>query len=85
MNLTDGIQFDSFAAFIGMGGYAFNVWAVYALFALFVTVNLVAPLRQRKALLRDLRRRQTLNQRSAESTAGVAVDEANHKAERVET
>jgi heme exporter protein D len=29
------VQFSSFADFINMGGYAFNVWAVYGLFAVF--------------------------------------------------
>lgn len=45
-----------------MGGYAFNVWSVYALFAVFLTANLVLPLRRKKQLLRELKRRRIVNE-----------------------
>ena len=44
-----------------MGGYAFNVWAVYALFALFVAVNLILPMRKRKQIFREQKRRLQFN------------------------
>lgn len=51
------IQFSSLSEFFAMGGYAFNVWSVYALFAIFVIVNLALPLRRRRLILRDQKRR----------------------------
>ena len=55
--MIDGIQFSSLGEFFAMGGYAFNVWSVYVLFAIFLTVNLVLPLRRGKRILREQRRR----------------------------
>ena len=60
------VQFSSFADFINMGGYAFNVWAVYGLFAVFLVVNLWFPLLKRKKIIRNLKRdrqRQSQDQR----------------------
>ena len=60
------VQFSSFADFINMGGYAFNVWAVYGLFAVFLVVNLWFPLFKRKKIIRNLKRarqRQSQDQR----------------------
>ena len=55
--MIDGIQFNSLGEFLAMGGYAFNVWSVYALFAIFLTANLALPLRKRRLILRDQKRR----------------------------
>ena len=55
--MIDGIQFSSLGEFFAMGGYAFNVWSVYVLFAIFLTVNLVLPLRRGKRILREQRHR----------------------------
>ena len=77
MDLLNAIQFESWAEFVDMGGYAFNVWAVYGLFVVFIAVNIIAPLQRRKTLLRDLRRRQNidaqvaLNRQSASVTGAV--------------
>ena len=60
--MLDAIQFSSFAEFIDMGGYGFNVWSVYGLFAIFVAVNLVLPLRKKQKLLRQLKRRMMLEE-----------------------
>ena len=60
------VQFSSFADFINMGGYAFNVWAVYGLFAVFLVVNLWFPLLKRKKIILNLKRarqRQSQDQR----------------------
>jgi len=59
--MFDAIQFSSFAEFVDMGGYGFNVWAVYALFAVFVAVNLVLPMRKRGRIIRQLKRRATID------------------------
>jgi heme exporter protein D len=63
MNLIENIQFASFAEFLDMGGYAFNVWSVYALFAVFIAVNLIAPMLRRRQLIKELRRRQAIDER----------------------
>lgn len=55
--MLDAIQFSSFAEFIDMGGYGFNVWSVYALFAVFIAVNLIMPLRKKEKIIRQLKRR----------------------------
>jgi len=60
--MLDAIQFSSFAEFIDMGGYGFNVWSVYGLFAIFVAVNLVLPLRKKQKILRQLKRRLMLEE-----------------------
>ena len=60
------VQFSSFADFINMGGYAFNVWAVYGLFAGFLVGNLWFPLLKRKKIIPNLKRarqRQSQDQR----------------------
>ena len=59
--MIEAIQFASFSDFLDMGGYAFNVWSVYALFLVFLTVNLVGPIRKRKQIMRNLRRRSTFS------------------------
>ena len=66
MDLLNAIQFESWAEFVDMGGYAFNVWAVYGLFAVFLVVNLWFPLLKRKKIIRNLKRarqRQSQDQR----------------------
>ncbi len=59
--MLDKIQFSSFAEFVDMGGYGFNVWSVYALFAIFIAVNLILPLRKKQKIFRQLKRRMTLD------------------------
>lgn len=59
--MLDAIQFSSFAEFVDMGGYGFNVWSVYALFAIFVAVNLILPMRKKKKIVAQLKRRLTLD------------------------
>ncbi len=55
--MLDAIQFSSFAEFLDMGGYGFNVWSAYALFAIFILANLVLPLRKKKRIMRQLKQR----------------------------
>ncbi|MEX0618082.1 MAG: heme exporter protein CcmD [Pseudohongiellaceae bacterium] len=56
------LQFNNFGEFLDMGGYAFNVWTVYALFAVFILANLLIPLRRRKQIIRELKRRRIVNE-----------------------
>lgn len=55
--MISAIEFSSFSEFLNMGGYAFNVWAVYGLFSVFIAANLVAPMMKRKSILKDQSRR----------------------------
>jgi len=58
--MLDAIQFSSWAEFVDMGGYGFNVWSVYALFAILIAVNLILPWRKKQRIIRQLKRRMTL-------------------------
>jgi len=66
--MFESIQFSSFSEFLEMGGYAFNVWSVYALFTLFLIANLYLPLRRKKQIMRDLKRRLLLSKASHHNT-----------------
>ncbi|MDA0280334.1 MAG: heme exporter protein CcmD [Proteobacteria bacterium] len=59
--MLDAIQFSTWAEFIDMGGYGFNVWSVYALFAILVAANLILPWRKKQKIVRQLRHRLTLD------------------------
>lgn len=67
--LSDKVQFSSLAEFLAMGGYAFNVWSVYALFLLFVGANLYYPLLHKHRIIREQRRRKG----QSESVKGMRV------------
>lgn len=72
--MFEAIQFSSFSEFIQMGSYAFNVWTVYGLFAIFVAVNLYFPLRQRKQIIREHKRRILINnERRSKTTDAEAA------------
>jgi heme exporter protein D len=48
---------DAFYEFLNMGGYAFYVWTSYAIAAVVLVANLIAPVRLRRKLLLDLNRK----------------------------
>ena len=54
---------DGLREFLSMGGYAFYVWSSYGIAALVLLANLVVPMRQRKQLVADLRRKVRREQR----------------------
>ena len=59
--MLGAIQFSSFAEFVDMGGYGFNVWSVYVLFAIFVAINLILPLRKKQKIIHQLKQRMALD------------------------
>ena len=59
--MFDVIQFSSLGEFLNMGGYAFNVWAVYALFVVFFSVNLYYPLMRKRQIFGEQKRRLIVN------------------------
>ena len=61
--MLEAIQFSSFGEFINMGGYAFNIWSVYAIFVVFIAANLIVPMRRRKQIVKELKRRAVLNEK----------------------
>ena len=63
--MLDNLQFASFAEFLDMGGYAFNVWSVYLLFVIFFAINLYHPLLRKKQILKEQKRRLLLGRKSA--------------------
>lgn len=51
-------QFSSLSEFLQMGGvYTFHIWAVYLLFAVFISYNLLQPRIVRRYFLREQKRR----------------------------
>ena len=62
--MIEAIEFSSFSEFLNMGGYAFNVWAVYGRFAIFIVANLLVPKVRRKSILKEQYRRIVLNEES---------------------
>ncbi len=60
------MSFESFSDFLHMGGHALYVWLSYAVGLFFLVVNLLAPLRARQALLRELWQRQRRQQATQE-------------------
>ena len=69
--MLDAIQFSSFSEFLEMGGYAFNVWSVYALFTIFLVVNLLLPIRKKKQILREQKRRLIANREMQTNNQGT--------------
>ncbi|HIF55269.1 MAG: heme exporter protein CcmD [Methylococcales bacterium] len=53
---------NSFAEFLGMGGYGMYVWPAYGIAFVVLLLNVVLPLIQRKKLLRDLALKQKRKQ-----------------------
>lgn len=63
--MIESMQFSSVSEFFAMGGYAFNVWSVYGLFAAFFFINLYFPLLKRKQIFKEQKRRLVVNEGSA--------------------
>jgi len=55
--------------FLSMGGYGNYVWSSFAIFAIVLTLDAVAPLLKRRRVLRELRGRVRRAQKRSEETA----------------
>ncbi|MFG6159139.1 heme exporter protein CcmD [Halomonas sp. 1390] len=62
------MAFDSLSAFLAMGGHGIYVWASWGLTGLLLIGVVVHARAERRALLRDLRRRARREQRRGAST-----------------
>ena len=69
------IQFSSFGDFVDMGGYAFYVWSVYALFLLFFFINLYFPILKRKQIIREQKRRLLVNRERVSTGSKLSNNE----------
>lgn len=73
--MFESIQFSSFGDFVDMGGYAFNVWSVYALFLLFFFINLYFPILKRKQIIREQKRRLLVNREKVSTASKLRNNE----------
>ena len=73
--MFESIQFSSFGDFVEMGGYAFNVWSVYALFLLFFFINLYFPILKRKQIMREQKRRLLVNREKVSIASKLSINE----------
>lgn len=62
------MAFDSLSAFLAMGGHGAYVWSAWGLTGLLLVGVVVHARAERRALLRDLRRRARRKQRRGAST-----------------
>ena len=73
--MFESIQFSRFGDFVDMGGYAFNVWSVYALFLLFFFINLYFPILKRKQIIREQKRRLLVNREKVSTASKLSNNE----------
>ena len=52
------MNFDSFSAFIEMGGYGLYVWSAYAITLVVFVYNITRPMLMRKQVIREQKRLQ---------------------------
>lgn len=78
--MFESIQFSSFGDFVEMGGYAFNVWSVYALFLLFFFINLYFPILKRKQIMREQKRRLLVNREKVSIDSKLSNNEMDKNA-----
>ena len=65
--MVEAIQFSSFKEFFDMGGYAFNVWSVYLIFAIFIAINIILPIIRREKIIKELKRRASFEEAETDS------------------
>jgi heme exporter protein D len=52
------MNFDSFSAFIEMGGYGLYVWSAYSITLVVIVYNISRPILMRKQVIREQKRMQ---------------------------
>ena len=65
--MVQAIQFSSLKEFFDMGGYAFNVWSVYLIFAIFIAINIILPIIRRDKIIKELKRRACFEEAETDS------------------
>ncbi|MFQ3289022.1 MAG: heme exporter protein D [Alteromonadaceae bacterium] len=74
------MQFDSFSAFLAMGGYGFYVWLSYGISALLLIILVIASNKQNKAVIdrilarqkREIKLRNAASQQSQQQISASA-------------
>jgi heme exporter protein D len=64
----NGSEF-SWSEFFAMGGYATFVWSSYAITAVVLIANIVLPLRQRKLIIRRIKRARRREQQQSQQAS----------------
>lgn len=75
--MFESIQFGSVGEFLQMGKYAFHVWTVYGVFAVFIFVNLFLPRLQRRQFIREQKQRALRDAQMSGSASGVSPGRVN--------
>ncbi|MES3006156.1 MAG: heme exporter protein CcmD [Pseudomonadota bacterium] len=75
--MFSGIVFSSVSEFLQMGTYAFHVWTVYGVFAIFVFVNLYLPRAQRNQFIREQKRRAQRDAQTGKANAAQNAGQAD--------
>ncbi len=75
--MFSGIVFSSVGEFLQMGTYAFHVWTVYGVFAIFLFVNLYLPRVQRRQFIREQQRRAQRDAHTGKANAGQNAVQAD--------
>ncbi len=79
------MQFNSFAEFLNMGGYAFYVWLSYGISTALIIYLIWASVNRHKAVLQQIAQRQKREQRLRQAAAinmekqGLTQSELNEK------
>lgn len=66
--------FDSFAAFIEMGGHGLYVWLAYSIALVVVLYNVISPILRKKQFITEYQRRLRREKQLAERQAAEAAE-----------
>lgn len=75
--MFDSVQFASVGEFLRMGKYAFHVWTVYGVFAVFIVANLLLPRLQRRQFFREQQQRALRDAQISRPTQGAGAGVIN--------
>ena len=71
------MQFDSFSAFLAMGGYGFYVWLSYGVTALLLIILFIASKSHNKKVVAHIRARQKREQKLRQAAAQQKQQQVN--------
>ena len=85
------MQFDSFSAFLAMGGYGFYVWLSYGISALLLIILVIASNKQNKAVIdrilarqkREIKLRNAASQQSQQQISASASASVNNTEDEI--
>ncbi len=77
------MQFDSFSAFLAMGGYGFYVWLSYGVAALLLTILIILSVRKDRAVKKHIAQKQKREQKLRRAAKQQAAQLSNDSEEVV--